>query len=176
MNETQQTIEEILQNIKIRKELLDKYNKIDMLYIRSKKYLRDEYNEVGEKEKSDNISREIIELILKRDKIDNFKENIEELDKIILSCYDSLARNGDFESFLIALEWNRKKEKKFYIPRMKILKKHGIIQALQDLCDGKYKILSISLPARTGKSTISLLYVLFLMGLHPEKAILGSRT
>lgn len=166
--------EYILNNIKKREELLEKYKKRDMLYIINKRDLRDQYEEVGNKEKSDIISREIINIILKNNEIEKNEENIEELDKIILSCYDNLARNGDFESFLIALEWDRKKDKRFYMPRMKLLKKHGIVQALQDLSDGKYKILSISMPPRTGKSTISLFYVLFRMGLQPDKAILGS--
>lgn len=169
-------MEETLQRIQDIEILLKKYEKRDMLYLKSTRDLRDMYNEVKNKEKSDKKSREIIQLILQSGKIERNAENLEELDNILVSCYDSLARNGDFESFLIALEYNRKKEKKFYLPRAKILKKHGIIQALQDLSDGKYKILSISLPARVGKSTVSLFYVLFRMGLYPDKAILGSRT
>ena len=42
-----------------------------------------------------------------------------------IDCYDTLARCGDFESFLIAIEWNRPIEKQFYLPRRKILKKFG---------------------------------------------------
>lgn len=56
-----------------------------------------------------------------------------------------------FESYLLYLEKNREESEKFYAPKMKQLKKHGLIQALQDLEDDKLDILSISMPPGTQK-------------------------
>jgi len=162
-------MEEILYS----EELLKKYNKIDMLYIRTKQDIKSQYKEIEKYEDENKIAREIIKL-WNNNRVEHHVMDIDEIDKIILGCYDSLARNGNFEAFMIAMEWYRKAESKFYQPRMKILKKHGIVQAMQDLSDRKYKILSISMPPRTGKSTISLFYVMFKMGMNPNRAILGS--
>lgn len=55
----------------------------------------------------------------------------------------------NFESFLIAMEWDRPVEKRFYQPRMKILK--AIVQDIQDIGDGKLEIYGLSMPPRVGK-------------------------
>lgn len=73
-----------------------------------------------------------------------------------------------FDDYLIFLEWERDPDKKFYLPRRKILK--PVIDALQDLEDGKYEILSVSLPPRTGKSTTGVMFITWTAGRHPEKA------
>jgi hypothetical protein len=54
------------------------------------------------------------------------------------------------DAYLLYLEFNRPVEKKFYLPRRKVLK--VIVDDLQDLEDGKLDLLSISLPPRTGKA------------------------
>ena len=55
----------------------------------------------------------------------------------------------DFESFLIAMEWNRPVEKRFYQPRMKVL--HPVAKDLQDLGDGVIDTYCLSMPPRVGK-------------------------
>jgi hypothetical protein len=95
-------------------------------------------------------------------------------DEQLRTAYDVLARSGDFESYCIALEWNRPMEKKFYLPRAKILKKHGVIQAFQDLQDDKLDLLVLNMPPRVGKSTLSLFFLTFRAGLYPEQSILGN--
>lgn len=55
----------------------------------------------------------------------------------------------DFESYLIAMEWDRPVEKRFYQPRMKVL--HPVVKDLQDLGDGKIDIYCLSMPPRVGK-------------------------
>lgn len=55
----------------------------------------------------------------------------------------------DFDSFLQYVEWAREPEKKFYMPRRKVLKQ--VVDALQDLADDKLDLLAISLPPGAGK-------------------------
>ena len=55
-----------------------------------------------------------------------------------------------FESFLFYMEWNRPNKERFYHPRQKQLK--VCVDAMQDLADGKLKILAISMPPRIGKA------------------------
>lgn len=107
--------------------------------------MRVEYEELGEEEKCMNICNEIIKLILTKD----FERD--NIDIILLATYDTKARLGDFRSYCIALEWNRPIEKQFFLPRKRILEKHGLIQAMQDMADDKLDFLFISLPPRIGK-------------------------
>lgn len=55
----------------------------------------------------------------------------------------------NFEAYLIAMEWNRPVEKRFYQPRMKVLK--PVINDLQDLGDGVIDVYCLSMPPRIGK-------------------------
>lgn len=71
-----------------------------------------------------------------------------------------------FESFLYFMEMKRPYEKKFYEPREKTLK--IVVKDLQDLEDGVYKFYGLSLPARTGKSTISIFFLTWIALRHPE--------
>ena len=62
-----------------------------------------------------------------------------------------------FESFIIYMEHKRPYEKQFYLPRAKTLK--VVVDDLQALEDSKnQKMLTESLPARTGKSTIMIFF------------------
>jgi hypothetical protein len=72
-------------------------------------------------------------------------------DEMFLRAFDSKARMGDFRSYCIALEWYRPIDKQFFLPRKKILEKHGLIQAFQDVADDKLDFLFVSLPPRIGK-------------------------
>lgn len=95
-------------------------------------------------------------------------------DKVIRMSFDVLARHGNFEAFMIAMEWNRPLEKKFYIPRAKVLKKHGVIDAFQRLEDDELDLLVLNLPPRIGKSTLSLMFIVMRAALYPEQSILGN--
>ena len=77
-----------------------------------------------------------------------------------------------FESFLFYMEWDRPNKERFYHPRQKQLK--PCVDALQDLADGKIKILGISMPARIGKSTIGLFFCLWLGAKNHKESILLS--
>lgn len=75
----------------------------------------------------------------------------------------------DFDSYLIFVEYKREPKSQFYLPRRQVLRKLGIIQALQDLLDDKLDILSISMSMGTGKTTVEEYFVSYYMGLYPEK-------
>lgn len=71
-----------------------------------------------------------------------------------------------FESYLYYMEKNREDHKKFYIPREKSL--HVLTEELQLLEDGCYDFLGVSLPPRTGKSTICIFFLSWVMGKRPN--------
>lgn len=77
-----------------------------------------------------------------------------------------------FESYLIAMEWNRKIEKRFYQPRMKVLQ--PVVHDLQDLGDGVIDIYTLSMPPRVGKSTIGLFFMSWMAGRFPDEHIFGA--
>lgn len=76
----------------------------------------------------------------------------------------------DFDSYLLYLEWNRAPEKKFYVPRRKVLR--SIVQDLQDLADDKLDLLAISMPPGTGKTSLAIFYLTWLAGREPNSPML----
>lgn len=74
----------------------------------------------------------------------------------------------DFDSYMLYLEKDRRAVERFYQPRRDCLIKIGVVQALQDLEDDKYDILSISLPPGTGKTTIEKFFASWIIGKHPS--------
>lgn len=77
----------------------------------------------------------------------------------------------DFECFLIAMDYNRRPEQRFYLPRARTLR--PIVNKFQMLTDDGLDIYSLSLPPRVGKSTLSSYYCAFMGGRNPHKPILG---
>ena len=75
-----------------------------------------------------------------------------------------------FHLCLLAAEWNRDPEKKFYVPRMGVLRE--VVDALQDLEDGKLDLAAISLPPGAGKTTLAIFYLCWIAGRHPEEPTL----
>ena len=116
----------------------------------------------------------------------NYLEKLsDELEKLIPTIEDigdmrkmfSLHREvvfaGARDSFhlcLLAVEWNRDPEKKFYAPRRKVLRE--VVEALQDLEDGKLDLAAISLPPGAGKTTLAIFYLTWIAGRHPEEPTL----
>ena len=78
----------------------------------------------------------------------------------------------DFDSYLIALEWDRKPEQRFYQPRRRVLK--TAVDAYQDLEDDKLDELFVSQPPRTGKSTLSIFATTWKIGKDSESSNLYS--
>ena len=78
----------------------------------------------------------------------------------------------DFDSYLIALEWNRKPETRFYLPRRKVLK--VAVDAIQELEDDKLDELFLSQPPRTGKSSLMIFAMTWKIGKNSESSNLYS--
>lgn len=146
------------------------YNRTTMAYLQLLNSMRIDYEALGSEyeEKCRNICLEVEQFCTKTNLTDN------SIAEIMLAAYDTRARLGDFRAYCIALEWNRPIEKQFFLPRKRILEKHGLIQAFQDLSDDKLDFLCLNLPPRIGKSTMSLFFLTFRAGLYPELSILGN--
>ena len=78
----------------------------------------------------------------------------------------------DFDSYLLYLELDREPSARFYQPRRKRLL--GIVQAIQRLIDGELDELFISLPPRTGKTSLLSFLVTWLIGRESERSNLYS--
>lgn len=74
-----------------------------------------------------------------------------------------------FDDYMIASEWDRAPNARFWLPRRKVLEgQHGIATALQDFFDDPAaKFLSLSLPAGTGKTTLIKFMLAFITGIDP---------
>jgi predicted phage terminase large subunit-like protein len=97
-----------------------------------------------------------------------------EVKKMLKSYWQTFlfAAPYDFHSYLLYMEKDREPEKKFYPPRMMVLR--PIVQDLQDLADGKLNIYGLSMPPGTAKSTTGILYMTWLMGRNPDMPSLAS--
>jgi len=85
---------------------------------------------------------------------------------LLFASYD------DFDSYLLYVEFNRQPEKKFYLPRRKVLR--VVVQDMQDLEDDVLDFLAVSLPPCVGKSTLGIFFLTWLMGKYPDLANLMS--
>ena len=166
---------QIYKRIEKTEELLTQIvDKNTLVYIEGQYSLKNDYEQIGNKEKADEIAKDIIYKIQNNLINTSTTKEKKTISEILLGSFDTRARCGDFESFCIALEWNRPIEKQFFIPRMRLLKKHGLIQGFQDLQDDKLDLLVLNLPPRIGKTTLSLFFIIFRVGLYPELSILGN--
>lgn len=77
-----------------------------------------------------------------------------------------------FDSYLLYLEINRKPNERFYQPRRKVLK--SVVDALQELSDGKLDELFLSEPPRIGKTSMLMFFVTWLIGKNSEASNLYS--
>lgn len=73
-----------------------------------------------------------------------------------------------FDSFMLYLELDRDAAKRFYQPRRKVLKRFA--DALQMLENDELDELHISQPPRTGKSSLSIFFMLWIMGRDSERS------
>ena len=92
----------------------------------------------------------------------------------VAKVYDIISRTYLFEakdvfdSYCIYLEWNRAPEKKFYQPRRRVL--HVLASDLQDLFYHNIDFLGVSMPPRSGKSSLCIFFITWLMGNRPDVA------
>ena len=78
----------------------------------------------------------------------------------------------DFDSYLLFVEYNREPNKKFYEPRRRIIK--PVVEDIQDLIDDRLDLLTISMPPGTGKSTLGIFLLSWVMGRWPDMPNLAS--
>ena len=79
-----------------------------------------------------------------------------------------------FDAFMTYIELDRKPEKRFYAPRRHYLK--PMVQGFQDILDKKLRLLTISMPKRTGKSQTGINFVNMISGKFPDRATLMEGT
>lgn len=168
------TDEQIKEQIKTTFDLLTKVqNKKTMAYIDGLYSLKCGYESLQDFDNAVKYASEIIELI-NSGSVQYDEKHKQHMSDVLVSCYDTKARQGDFESFCIAMEWNRPIEKQFYLPRARLLKKHGFVQGIQDLIDDKLDLLVLNAPPRVSKSTIGLFLQVLLGSISPDESILGA--
>lgn len=75
---------------------------------------------------------------------------------------------ADFDFFMRALEMKRKPNERFWLPRRSKLM--PVCRALQDMEDGKLDELFLSMPPRVGKTTLMMMFFLWVMGRNSERS------
>lgn len=162
----------IEKTIELLNELKDKTT---LVYLQGLHSIKVDYESISDFDKACKYATIIIDLLQRNViKYDDTPENQAVVNDIWVTAYDTKARQGDFESFCIAMEWNRPINKQFYLPRAKLLKKHGFVQAIQDLIDDKLDLLVLNAPPRVSKSTIGLFLQVLLGSISPDESILGA--
>ena len=76
----------------------------------------------------------------------------------------------DFDAFMVAMEWNREPNARFWIPRRKVWEgKHKVATQIQEFMDDEDALyLGISCPPGTGKSTMIKFLISCIMGKEPR--------
>lgn len=168
--------EEIRARIQSTEELLNKVkDKTTLAYLEGCYSLKCDYESIKDLDKACFYADIVIDLLVhNRVEYPDNQETRDKVNKMWVTSYDTKARSGDFEAFCIALEWNRPIHKQFYLPRARLLKKHGVIQGIQDLIDDKLDLLVLNLPPRIGKTSVGLFLQVLLGGMCPDESILGA--
>ena len=73
-----------------------------------------------------------------------------------------------FDDFMLAVEWNRPAEEQFWLPRREKLL--PIAEKLQALEDDNLDELFLSMPPRTGKTTLMVMFLLWVMFRNSERS------
>ena len=109
------------------------------------------------------------------DWIEDIIPGIKDIGKMreMFSFHREVVFAGARESFhlcLLAVEWNRDPDKKFYPPRKMVLRE--VVKALQELEERKLDLLAVSMPPGSGKTTLAIFYLTWIAGRHPEEPTL----
>lgn len=78
----------------------------------------------------------------------------------------------ELDAYLQYVEFDREPESKFYLPRRKQLLQ--VVQALQGLIDDDLDLVTVSMPPGTGKSTLGIFFLTWVMGKYPMQPNLVS--
>ena len=91
---------------------------------------------------------------------------------LLEGAYVTLAPD-DLHSYLVALEWHREPDKRFYLPRMRVMK--PIADAWTDMfVNDRYDLMLFSMPPGTGKSTLGIFGCTWVGWRQPERCNLMS--
>ncbi|GMB10672.1 MAG: hypothetical protein Nk1A_7600 [Endomicrobiia bacterium] len=101
-------------------------------------------------------------------KEENKKISIYEIEEIMQLIKTILLFESriNFDSYCQYIEFQRESSKQFYFPRRKVLK--SIANDMNSLVDGGLELLSISMPPGTGKSTLGIFLLSWVMGKNPN--------
>ncbi len=102
----------------------------------------------------------------------NFLNSKKASEKILKFAKESylLTAPKNFDDYLVAMEWERPYNQKFYLPRRKQLL--PIVQEMQRLADDELDILGISAPPGIGKTGLGDFYMTFTAGRQPDEGML----
>ena len=157
---------EIIQKLqKIVKEKPYEYQAVEDLFEMLRIYEQENHKKAHEWNKK---VRKISAQQIKRAKSDSLAEKFYYLNKRSL-LFDAKI---DFDAYLQYVEFNREPEKRFYLPRRKQIL--PIVQALQGLEDDKLDLLTISMPPGTGKTTLGIFFLTWVIGKYPMSCNLAS--
>ena len=157
---------EIIQKLqKIVKEKPYEYQAVEDLFEMLRIYEQENHKKAHEWNKK---VRKISAQQVKRAKSDSLAEKFYYLNKRSL-LFDAKI---DFDAYLQYVEFNREPEKRFYRPRRKQIL--PIVQALQGLEDDKLDLLTISMPPGTGKTTLGIFFLTWVIGKYPMSCNLAS--
>lgn len=106
-------------------------------------------------------------LLNKRLSEDSMSDDLVLINDTLKKAYDLTAQDY-FDDFMIALEWNRPLEQKYWLPRRnKLINACNILQEMEE---GKIDELFLSMPPRVGKSTLIMFFMIWVMLRNPEKS------
>lgn len=78
----------------------------------------------------------------------------------------------DFDSYMLYIEKDRDSEKRYWLPRRKVLL--STARDMQSLIDDDLDLLTISMPPGAGKSTLGIFFLSWVMGKFPDQPNLAS--
>lgn len=144
----------------------DAYERLTVMDALRSAYILNEENSNAETVADDFISEATV--FLKESRNNDQRSDI--LNKMF-DAYVTLAQN-DFHSFLMALEWEREPKERFYQPRMSVLR-NIVDEMTAMMVYDAYDMLMLSMPPGTGKSTLGLFFLMWVIGREPEKCNLA---
>lgn len=78
----------------------------------------------------------------------------------------------DFDSYMLYIEKDREPEKRFWLPRRRVLL--STAKDMQKLVDDELDLITISMPPGAGKSTLGIFFLSWVMGKFPDQPNLAS--
>ena len=158
-------IRQIKEDVKKLELQIRTINMPDKLRFRKMNLLAELYENLGEFEKADNTAGTVIKqgtVVARKD--------TEVLD-IVRDAY-CIRGKRHFDDYMIATEWNREKNARFWLPRRKILEGQLHLATKLDnfMNDPNMRLLSLSMPPGTGKSTLIKFLLAYIAGVYPMSA------